>query len=348
MICYDYDTNSIQAVATKTRNAAELSDATMSMLSLLSCSGHPPKVHILLDNEASKFLKHALLKNKIEYQLVPPPHIHRRNTAERAIQTYKAHFISCCLCGADPNFPAKEWWDRFLPQIELTLNLHHNCRYNPKRLARTALHRTFDYNKHPLAPLGTRLLIHEKADKRATWSTRGTDGWYIGPALGHNRCVDCYVPSTHSTTRIADTVACFPTTIPFLKTSTEDYLPQSVSDSILALLNDPQPAASCLTFGSDTTNTIIHKIATIINRALPMPAPVEPYPPCTTTTSCNTVTCCPRTHRNCSSSTCSQTPSYISEGAQDDTYHKSPSQTSEGGTEYQNDSFFQSTNRASV
>ena len=51
MVCYDYDTNSIQAVATKTCNAAELRDATMSMLHQLSISGHPPKIHIL-DNEA--------------------------------------------------------------------------------------------------------------------------------------------------------------------------------------------------------------------------------------------------------------------------------------------------------
>jgi hypothetical protein len=70
------------------------------MLTQLSISGHAPKLHIL-DNEASSILKKSLLKHKIQYQLVPP-HIHCRNAAERAIQTFKAHFITCCLHTADP------------------------------------------------------------------------------------------------------------------------------------------------------------------------------------------------------------------------------------------------------
>jgi hypothetical protein len=77
VICYDYDTNSIQARPTKTRNAAEIRDATIAMLTQLSISGHAPKLHIL-DNKASSILKKSLLKHKIQYQLVPP-HIHRRN-----------------------------------------------------------------------------------------------------------------------------------------------------------------------------------------------------------------------------------------------------------------------------
>ena len=272
VICYDYDTNSIQAKPTKTRNAAEIRDATIAMLTQLSISGHAPKLHIL-DNEASSILKKSLLKHKIQYQLVPP-HIHRRNAAERAIQTFKAHFITC-LCTADPEYPAKEW-DRFLPQSVITLNLLRNCRFNPKLSAHTALHRVFDYNKTPLAPLGTKVVIHEKTDKRKTWSTHGTDGWYIGPALEHYRCVDCYVPATHST-RIADTVAFIPTVVPIPSTSTEDYLRQSVGD-IIALLNDPKPTIPALSFGNDTQNAI-KQIATLLNRALPSPPPVLPSPP---------------------------------------------------------------------
>ena len=84
----------------------------------------------------------------------------------RAIQTYKTHFIAS-LCSADPAFSAKEW-DRFMPQIELTLNLLRNCRYNPKISARTALHSAFDFNKSPLATLETHLVIHEKTDNHAT------------------------------------------------------------------------------------------------------------------------------------------------------------------------------------
>jgi hypothetical protein len=55
------------------------------------------------DNEASLDLRNYLIKQGITYQLAPP-HIHRRNNAERAIQTFKNHFIAG-LCSVDPNPP---------------------------------------------------------------------------------------------------------------------------------------------------------------------------------------------------------------------------------------------------
>ena len=54
------------------------------------------------------------------FQLVPPED-HRRNLAQRGIQTGKAHMISV-LIGVDPNFPM-HLWDRLLPGSEMQLNL---------------------------------------------------------------------------------------------------------------------------------------------------------------------------------------------------------------------------------
>eukprot|EP00804_Cyclotella_cryptica_P010878 CCRYP_008802-RA/>CCRYP_008802-RA protein AED:0.43 eAED:0.43 QI:0/-1/0/1/-1/1/1/0/164 len=42
-----------------------------------------------------------------------PPNVHRTNAAERAIQTFKAHFLSI-LTGIDPSFP-NYLWDKLLP-----------------------------------------------------------------------------------------------------------------------------------------------------------------------------------------------------------------------------------------
>ena len=56
----------------------------------------------------------------IDFQLVPPG-MHRRNAAERAIRTFKNHFIAG-LCSVDKDLPL-HLWDRLLPQAELTLNL---------------------------------------------------------------------------------------------------------------------------------------------------------------------------------------------------------------------------------
>jgi len=102
------------------------------------------------------------------------------------------------LCIADQDFPANKW-DRLLPQAELTLKLLRNCRYNPKLSAYSALHGPFDFNRTPLAPPRTKVLIHEMPSNRGSWSPRGTDAWYIGPALKHYRYVTCFVPETQST-----------------------------------------------------------------------------------------------------------------------------------------------------
>jgi hypothetical protein len=212
VVCYDYDTNSIQARLTKSHNATDIRDATMSMIEKLASSGHPPKLHIM-DNEASVIIKTALLKHKVQYQLLPP-HLHRCNSAERAIQTSKAHYIAG-LCSTDPEYPAAEW-DRLIPQAELTLNLLRSCRFNPKLSAYAALNGFFKYNATPLVPPGTKVLLHEKPNQCHSWAPRGTDAWYIGPALEHYRCMECYMPETWST-RIADILEYFPKQTPFAK-----------------------------------------------------------------------------------------------------------------------------------
>jgi hypothetical protein len=50
-----------------------------------------------------------------------PPHNHHINATERAIATFKEHFIAG-LATVHKNCPL-QLWDEFLPQIELTLNL---------------------------------------------------------------------------------------------------------------------------------------------------------------------------------------------------------------------------------
>ena len=191
------------------------------MLSTLSTSGNKPNLHILA-NEASSGLKQGLLNNKIKYQLVPL-YLHRRNASERAIQTFRGNFITC-LCTDNPKYSSKEWYC-FLLQAILTLNMLRNYRFNPWLSAHVALHGIFDYNKTPIAPLGTRVLVREKTTNCVTWVPGGTNVWYIGPALEKYWCVECYIPSTHST-RISDTVGFIYTVITIPKTSSEEYLRQ--------------------------------------------------------------------------------------------------------------------------
>ena len=159
-----------------------------------------------MDNETSELLLQSLENDDIAINLVPP-HVHRRNAAERAIQTFKAHFIAI-LCGTDPKFPLN-LWDKLLPQAQITLNLLRNSRVNPLLSAYCQIWGNFDFNKTPIAPLGTKLLVHIKPEVRESWAPRATNAYYIGPALRHYRCYRVWITETNAE-RVSDTIAWFP------------------------------------------------------------------------------------------------------------------------------------------
>ena len=125
------------------------------------------------------------------------PSNHRVNATERAIQTFKNHFISG-LCTTDENWPL-QLWDQLTHQATITLNLLRTSRVDPTKSAYEQIHRAkYDWNKHPVAPPGTRAIVYEAPDSRASWGPRGTDAWYCGPELDHYRNCKFYVPETHS------------------------------------------------------------------------------------------------------------------------------------------------------
>jgi hypothetical protein len=272
LIVYDFDSNAILVEPLKSRQAGEIKRAWQSLHDILIKRGTAPKMYIL-DNEASNELKNAMIKNKLSYQLAPP-HIHRRNAAERAIRTFKNHLLAG-LASADPNYPVAHW-DRLLHQAVLTLNILRNSRVNPKLSAYAYLYGNFDFNRTPLAPPGTKVVVHLKANNRASWEYHGEEGWYVGPSMEHYRCVKCFLPATNRV-RDADTVKFFPHQIPFPSTTTTDYLHQAAND-ILALLKDPPKSSLPSLESGCATNNALTKIATLLQRATKMPAPIQPEP----------------------------------------------------------------------
>ena len=158
MIMYDYNSNSILGEPMKSRTGEEILRAFRKMHGQLKECGITPKLH-RLDNECPDILKSYMKKKNISYKLVPP-HIHRQNTAERAISTFKDHFIAG-LASVSPKMPMNLWC-RLVPQAFLTLNLMRQSRINPKLSAYAQLHGTHDYNAHPVATPGIQVLIHKK------------------------------------------------------------------------------------------------------------------------------------------------------------------------------------------
>jgi hypothetical protein len=109
-----------------TKSAADILAAFEQVQQILKRAGLSPKLH-RLENECSEALKTYLNESDIKLQL-SPPYNHRANAAERAIRTFKNHFIAG-LCSKDPKFPL-HLWDRLVPQALLTLNLMRASRIN--------------------------------------------------------------------------------------------------------------------------------------------------------------------------------------------------------------------------
>ena len=68
--------------------------------------GFKPKLNVT-DNECSKAVKKHMKKHDVRWQSVEPSY-HCVNAAERAIQTFKNHFIVGLAC-VDKEFPLQLW-----------------------------------------------------------------------------------------------------------------------------------------------------------------------------------------------------------------------------------------------
>ena len=216
----------IHAEAMASRHHKDYIQAFQRTITFFQDRGRP--THLLhLDNETSAPLTTHLRKHGIELQYVPP-HQHRANRAERAIRTFKNHFIAT-LSTASPSFPL-HLWDRLLPQTEICLNHLRPFAPNPKISAYAGLQGgPFNFKAHPIAPLGTKVLIHDKPSARASWAPHGTPGFYLGPALQHYRCFITWATAT-SSTRVTDTVAWLPERFHMPTASPTDLVLASLAD----------------------------------------------------------------------------------------------------------------------
>jgi hypothetical protein len=268
LLLYDHDSNYIHVEPLKNHQSSEMLAAYKRGHALFTQRGLKPQLQ-KLDNEASAMLQQFMTSENIDFQLVPP-HVHRRNAAERAIRTFKNHFIAG-LCSTDKDFPL-HLWDRLLPQALISLNLLRGSRINPRLSAYAQLHGAFDYNRTPLAPPGTRVLVHEKPAVRGTWAAHAVDGWHLGPALNHYRCHRVWIWATRAE-RISDTLSWFPSKVSMPTASPVDRIQASVLD-LLEALSHPIPNAP-MSLLSPTEHAELLRIATLFGKDL-LPTPAVP------------------------------------------------------------------------
>ena len=170
MIVHHVDSNSTWVEPLKNQLEGTLIEARTKILEQMRRQGIAPK-HQILDNQCSARMKLAMeatvlldgSTSKMTYELVPPDE-HRRNIAEKAIQTFKDHFIGV-LSGCAKSMPM-HLWCQLLPQVERQLLLLWQSRVNPGMSAYAHVYQgQHDYSKHPFVPIGMEALVHEKPHK---------------------------------------------------------------------------------------------------------------------------------------------------------------------------------------
>ena len=186
------------------RHQSNYIDAYKNTINFWDKVGHKPLFQ-RLDNETSAALETYAAKNNFLVQYCPPCQ-HRSLKAEGAIRTFKNHFISK-LCTFAIDFPLT-LWDTLLTQAELFLNHLLSHRPNPNILsAYEGLHRRqFDFRAHPIAPAGTKVIIHSKPTARGTWAPHGVLGFYLGLVQQHYHYFSVWAIETQSI-RVTDTLA---------------------------------------------------------------------------------------------------------------------------------------------
>jgi hypothetical protein len=275
MVCYIYDCNYIKIVPMNSRSASEWVKAYDSIHQELTVKGFKTKLQNP-DNEASTALKNFFTVNDIAYQLVPP-HCHRRNAAERAIRTFKEHFVAG-IFSVDPSFPM-HLWDRLLPQGEITLNLLRTSHLHPQLSAAAHYHGLVDYNNTVFAPPGCKIIAHEKPGKRRAWAPSGQHVYSLGPAMHHYRCQNVYI-STTASKRIVDTLEFFPHNYQMPQLSSTDRLLMAATNMTDAFQN-PHPEVPFASVGDDTIEALTDLAAMFKLKLQQAPSPVTHASPAT-------------------------------------------------------------------
>ena len=211
LVMYHYDSNYIHAAALTDYSAAYYYRAYLEGIAIYTAAKPNNEfvpTYEIADNAMTQQFIRDLAKRNIQTQLVAPGN-HRANNAERAIQTFKCHFISG-LATCDPSLSISEA-KQLTQQALITLNILRQSRLNPSISAYEEMHGQFDSNKYELHPPGTRVITLDDPSERASFAQHGPEGFYVGPSLDHYRCHRIYIPSMGKT-RISDSVAWLPST----------------------------------------------------------------------------------------------------------------------------------------
>ncbi len=131
LVMYHYEANAILATPISGLDDKSIFNMYKKNFDKLASKGFKPKLNVM-DNQATRYIRHFLTAEECELQLVEP-HNHRVNAARRAIQTFKDAFIAA-LATTDQDFPL-QLWDRLTTQVISLLNLMRASHIDPTKSA---------------------------------------------------------------------------------------------------------------------------------------------------------------------------------------------------------------------
>ena len=224
-VAYHPATGYVRAIPV--RSKAEISRTLEFLYSETIRNGHIVKT-IYIDNEIDNdarafFIGHSVRVNNVA------PYNHRANPAERAIGTFKDHFISI-LSGRDPTCPLS-YWNEAVLHAEITINMMRPGP-NGKSAYEAYWGKAYDLNANPLVPWGTRCEAYVPKALRTTYGYRSQPAFYVGVSYngyrGHRLIsIDS---DKKASVYVRQQVVFHPWEVPFLKWSEMDDLKERVSD----------------------------------------------------------------------------------------------------------------------
>ena len=171
---------------------------------------------------------------------------------------WKNHFIAI-LCGTDPAF-AMNLWDKLVRQIIITFNLLGPARLNLKLSAHTQIYGAFVFSCNPLAPPGTKAMVHEKPDICGTRYPHAVEAWYVVPVIHQYQCYCTWFSKTQAE-RITDTLAWLPSQVVMpVPASTECAI--AAAHNLTSALLHPSLSSPITPINADH-HVSLHQLATI-------------------------------------------------------------------------------------
>jgi hypothetical protein len=95
----------------------------------------------------------------------------------------------------------------------------------------------FSFDRTPMAPIGTEVMIHIKPSRRQTWGYHAIRAWYFAPALNHYRCIKAVTEA--GAVRVSDTFKFLHHSLPSLTISNTDRIVKATQHLIHTINGHP-------------------------------------------------------------------------------------------------------------